>query len=213
MDGMDLVRAEIEKARKKLTGSADRQGAVTRTEAITIVRKAVAAAVTGDEIRAAFRDAGDNGFGRPMERYLGEFDIVRLIGSDPGPAVRLPSKPTLQVRAQEFSSTYGKLTIMPQAGPQQAGHVVLDATSNNRYPYSSGPGETPLVYGRDGLFDQVALRCYGYPFSDPLSEQDRARAATLARDPEVGRARERFIEAGPGRIDIELPLEPNVPYD
>jgi hypothetical protein len=213
MDGTGLVRAEIEKARKQLTGSADRQGGVTRTEAIAIVRKAVVAGVTADEIRAAFRDAGDNGFGRPMERYLSEFDIVRLIGSDPGPPVRLPSKPTLQVRAQEFSSTYGKLTIMPQAGPQHADHMTLEATCSNKFPYSSGPGETPLVYGRDGLFDQVALRFYGYPFSDPLSEQDRERAATLARDPDVGRARERFIEAGPGRIDIELPREPNVPHD
>ncbi|HWN67977.1 MAG TPA: hypothetical protein VNM90_10070 [Haliangium sp.] len=213
MDGIGLVRAEIEKARKQVTGSADRQGAVTRTEAIAIVRRAVVARVTADEIRAAFRDAGDNGFGRPMERYLNEFDIVRLIGSDPGPTVRLPHKPTLQVRAQEFSSTYGKLTLMPQAGPQDAKHVTLEATCSNKHPYSSGPGETPLVYGRDGLFDQVALRCYGYTFSDPLSDEDRARAAALAGDREVGRARERFIEAGPGRIDIELPRQPQVPHD
>lgn len=213
MDGIGLVRDEIQKARNKITGSADRQGGVTRIEAIAIVRRSVAAGVTADEIRAAFRDAGDNGFGRPMERYLNEFDIVRLIGSDPGPAVPLPHKPILQVRAQEFSSTYGKLTIMAQAGPQDADHVTLEATCSNPYPYSSGPGEIPLVYGRDGLFDQVALRCYGYTFSDPLSEQDRARAATLARDPAVALARERFIEAGPGRIDIELPREPEVPYD
>jgi hypothetical protein len=213
MDGIGLVRDEIEKARKQLTGSADRKGAVTRTEAIAVVRRAVVAGVTADEIRAAFRAAGDNGFGRPMERYLGEFDIVRLIGSDPGPVMRLPHKPALQVRAQEFSSTYGKLTLMPQAGPQSAEHVTLEATCSNEFPYSSGPGETPLVYGRDGLFDQVALRCYGYTFSDPLSDEDRARAAALARDPELGRARERFIEAGPGRIDIELPRAPQVPHD
>jgi hypothetical protein len=213
MDGIGLVRDEIQKARKQITGSADRKGGVTRTEAIAIVRRAVAAGVTADEIRAAFRAAGDNGFGRPMERYLSEFDIVRMIGSDPGPAVKLPQKPVLQVRAQELTSTYGELTIMPQAGPHDAERVVLDATSSNPSPYSSGPGETPLVFGRDGLFDQMVLRFYGYSCSDPLTDEDRAMAAALARDPVIGQTRERFIEAAPGSIDIELPRRPKAAHD
>lgn len=212
MDGIGLVRDEIQKARKQMTGNADRSGAVTRTEAIAIVRRAVVARVAVDDIRAAFREAGDNGFGRPMERYLNELDVMRLLGSEPETPARLPHKPTLALRAQELSSSYGELTLMPQAGAGDAERVVVQATCSNPYMYSSGPGETPLVYGRDGLFDQVVLRAYGYAFSDPLTGDDHALAAALARDPAIARAREQFIESAPGRVEIALPRQPQVAH-
>lgn len=212
MDGIGLVRDEIQRARKQITGNADRSGAVTRTEAIAIVRRAVAAGVRGDDIRAAFRAAGDNGFGRPMERYLSEFDVLRLIGSEPEKPARLPHEPKLALRAQELSSSYGELELKPQAGPD-AERVAVQATCSNPYPHSSGPGETPLVYGRDGLFDQVVLRAYGYEPSDPLTEEDQALAAALARDPAIARAREAFIEAAPGRVELSLPRRPQVAHD
>ncbi len=212
MDGIGLVRDEIEKARKQMTGSADRRGAVTRTEAIAIVRHAVVARVPVEDIRAAFRDAGDNGFGRPMERYLKEFDVIRLLGSEPEAPARLPHKPALALRAQELASSYGELKLTPQVRPGDAERVVVQATCSNPYTYSSGPGETPLVYGRDGLFDQVVLRAYGYAFADPLTDDDHALAAALARDPAIARAREQFIEAAPGQVEIALPRQPQVAH-
>jgi hypothetical protein len=212
MDGIGLVRDEIQKARKQITGNADRSGAVTRTEAIAIVRRAVSAGVAADDIRAAFREAGDNGFGRPMERYLNEFDVIRLIGSEPEKPVRLPQEPKLALRAQEFSSRYGELELKPQAGPGDAERVVVQATCSNPHTHSSGPGETPLVYGRDGLFDQVVLKVYGYACSDPLTDDDLALAAALARDPAIARAREEFVGAAPGRVEIALPRRPRVEH-
>jgi hypothetical protein len=212
MDGIGLVRDEIQKARKQITGNADRSGAVTRTEAIAIVRRAVSAGVSADDIRAAFRQAGDNGFGRPMERYLNEFDVMRLIGSEPETPARLPHEPRLSLRPQEFKSRYGELELKPQAGPGDAERVVVHATCSNPHAHSSGPGEVHLVYGRDGLFDQVVLQVYGYEFSDPLTDGDQALAAALARDPAIARAREAFIEARPGRVEIALPRRPQVAH-
>lgn len=213
MDGIGLVRDEIQKARKQITGNADRSGAVTRTEAIAIVRRAVTAGVSVDDIRTAFREAGDNGFGRPMERYLNEFDVIRLIGSEPEKPVQLPREPKLTLQPKAFSSRYGELELKPQVGPGNPDRVVLQATCSNPYTHSSGPGETPLVYGRDGLFDQVVLHVYGYEFSDPLTDDDQARAAALARDPAIARAREAFIESKPGRVEIALPRKPHVAHD
>ncbi|ACY18237.1 hypothetical protein [Haliangium ochraceum] len=208
MDGIQFLRDEFERARKQRVGVADQPGAVTRTEAIAIVRRAVSAGVSVDDIRQAFRDAGDNGFGVDMGRYLNEFDIIRLIGSEPKQAVRLPHRPKLDLRKIEFSSSYGGLRIDPLVGPSDADVVKFKATCGNPYAYSSGPGEQPSIFGRDGLFDQLLLHVYGFEFSDPLDDQSRAMAYSLARDSRIGSARQHFIEATPGAIEVALPKAP-----
>ncbi|WP_428263476.1 hypothetical protein [Haliangium sp.] len=207
MAGIASVRDDIHQARTRRSGHADGKHAVTRAEAIAIVARATAAGVSAGDIRQAFHDAGDNGFGAPMTRYLDDYEIVRMIGVDAPPSVTLPGAPELSLDEQDFSSTYGGITLelRPQPGDDT---VVVRASTQNPFPHSSGPGETPLVYGRDGLFDQVLLRLYGYPPRDPLSDTDLARAAVLTRDSRIARARRRFIEAGPGTVELELPRRP-----
>lgn len=208
MDGMQLLRDDIDRARTQHGGVADHPSAVTRTEAIAIITRAVRAGVSAEHIRQAFGEAGDNGFGVPMERYLSEFEVVRLIGSQPRQAVRLPHPPKLDSASRSFRSSYGELALDRRPGPADADAMVFKATATNPYTYSSGPREEPRIHGRDGLFDHMLLHLYGFEVSDPLDEQSRALAYSLARDERIGSARQRFIEAAPGAIELALPMQP-----
>ncbi len=215
----------IADARRRHSSTADGRRAVTRSEAIDIVQRALATGATASDIQTAFAEAGDNGFGAPMERYLHDFAIVRLIGHrvpSPTGSQTLPKAPKLMVGTMSFTSSYGQLTIVPMSpkhgdtpatttdAPLSVVSLVrMTAESSNPYPYSSGLAEPLSIFGRDGLFDQTMLRIYGYETDDPLSERDRDHATLLMRDSHLAHARQRFIEAKPGQVIVDLPRHPN----
>ncbi|GAB4566334.1 MAG: hypothetical protein Tsb0020_17920 [Haliangiales bacterium] len=212
MAAIDTVHNQIQAARERRSGHADGRQAVTRSEAIAIVRHAADDGVSPADIREAFRQAGDNGFGQPMEAYLREFEVMRIIGTEPPTRAPLPAPPKLDVSAKTYQSTYGVLAVTPhQRASSAAGDAVtLELISSNPYPHSSGPGETPEIYGRDGLFDQTLLRLYSYNPADPLSAEDEDHAATLARDADIARARRAFLQAGTNSIEVQIPRQPKV---